>query len=527
MRVQRLTEEQEVAYNAVLSTADEGGRTTTRQVRAVLRHGMEEIGRLTRALERQGLVRFDRQGIQVLKRPDAQASAAPALRYVITSAVSGSPVHARFLRALETYCRHRNARLMVVPIRYRNPTSKLERPEDWFDPKLAPYLTRQRVELCPGLMLMADVPTQPTASRPLSGLTTMSGGASAIFGHTKIALESVATRLHEPAKLAVTTGAVTEARYSESKSGKKGEFHHVYGAVAVESCNGRFHVRHLNANADGGFYDLGERWTDDGPIPQDVKVVTLGDLHGVRADAQVMDATFGAADSLIRTLRPRKIVLHDVIDFQAGSHHNSFFDNFALQSRGERNVTQELVATFQLIDDIAAAAPEAELVVVDSNHHDHFTKWLGDPTRAHDIENALVYHETKVAILRALQAGERHPSPLEFWGRRLLKNGGRITFLKVGESFSVDGVEYGSHGHRGPNGARGSIAAFTKVGAKMVIGHSHTPGIMDGCYQVGTSSLMDMGYNADALSSWMHTHCIHYRNGKRALVNIIDGKWRC
>lgn len=482
-----------------------------------------------RELARAGHVRFDRHGIQLLKRstePVGAALAPSTKRYVVTSAVSGSPAHLPFLKALERFCERMKATLMVVPIRYRNPTSPMEHSEDWFDPRLRPYITRNRVELCPTMVVMGDIATQPTASRPLSGLTTLSGTRSAIFGHTKIALESLATRMGEQAKLVMTTGACTQPRYSDSKSGKKGEFHHVFGAVVVEADGHRFHTRHLNANADGSFYDMGFKYEPDRVSEQDIKVLTLGDLHGVRADTAVMDATFFSDSSIVAALRPRKIVLHDVVDFQAASHHNRFFDSFALHARGQTNVKAELVSTFALIDRIALASPWSEIVVVDSNHHDHFLRWLGDPTKAHDTENALVYHETKAAMLRAIMAGDRHPSPLAFWGRELLKTN-RVRFLKPGESLLVDNVEYGSHGHKGPNGARGSIEAFTKVGAKMVIGHSHTPGIRDGCYQVGTSSLLDMGYNSDSLSSWMHTHCIHYRNGKRTLVSIIDGHWRC
>ena len=44
-------------------------------------------------------------------------------RYVITSAQNATPVHIRFFNSLLTYCSHNSARLIVIPYRYKNPTS--------------------------------------------------------------------------------------------------------------------------------------------------------------------------------------------------------------------------------------------------------------------------------------------------------------------------------------------------------------------------------------------------------------------
>ena len=85
--------------------------------------------------------------------------------------------------------------------------------------------------------------------------------------------------------------------------------------------------------------------------------------------------------------------------------------------------------------------------------------------------------------------------------------------------------EVGYHGHFGPGGARGTLKAFTKIGAKSVIAHLHVPGIDKGAYQVGTTSKLKAEY-VKGPHAWLHTHCVIYPNGKRSLINIIDGKWR-
>jgi hypothetical protein len=187
------------------------------------------------------------------------------------------------------------------------------------------------------------------------------------------------------------------------------------------------------------------------------------------------------------------------------------------------DVAAELYKTIELIDRIAEST-KADILVVPSNHDAHFYKWLEDSRNAHDLQNAEVYHETKLELIRG-QIKQQPIDPFEYWARKVMKHFDRVRFLSYGESFQVDGVEYGQHGDKGINGARGSIIGFTKSGSKMVIGHSHTPGIADGVYQCGTSSLLDMGYNK-GLSGWRHTHCIQYSSGKRSLIHIVNGKWR-
>jgi hypothetical protein len=101
----------------------------------------------------------------------------------------------------------------------------------------------------------------------------------------------------------------------------------------------------------------------------------------------------------------------------------------------------------------------------------------------------------------------------------------RVRVLDEDESFRLGGVELGMHGDRGPNGSRGSIRNLRRIGVKSIIGHSHSPGIDEGCYQVGTSTRLRLEYNHGA-SSWLNCHCILHADGKRQLVVIVDGYWR-
>jgi len=455
-------------------------------------------------------------------------------KFVITSAVSDSKADVNFLAALDNYCKHNHAQLLIVPVPYRNPTSNTEHPNRVYDVILSKYFIQKPVELGHKLMLFSNVHIQPTASRPLSSMQSFGGEKSAIFGHPKVAAEFVATRLGKEPKTVLTTGAVTKSRYGDSKAGIKGDFHHVIGALVVEIDEEAFHWRHVYANKDGSFFDVDLKYFADGTVSKILEVattkkdaeiiLTCGDLHAVRADPVALEQTFFAKDSIFHSVRPSVVMIHDGLDFQSASHHNGFFTNMRLHNKGERSVQKELEATCALIDRIAELDPNVQIVIVDSNHPRHMGRWLENLHNAHDYENALIYHKTKTAWIEAILADKEFDA-FAFWAKQLLKHGNQVLFLGKNQSYVRNGIEYAIHGDVGPNGARGSRQAFVNLGNKLVIGHSHTPGITDGVFQVGTTSLKDLGYNR-GFSSWCHTHCITYPNGKRTLVSIINGSWR-
>jgi len=100
-----------------------------------------------------------------------------------------------------------------------------------------------------------------------------------------------------------------------------------------------------------------------------------------------------------------------------------------------------------------------------------------------------------------------------------------VTFLKSEDRLTVLGYELSAHGDRGINGSRGTLLGYSKLGSRYIIGHSHTPGIRDGCMQVGVTARLDHGYNARP-SSWLNTHALIYANGTATLIHVISGQYR-
>jgi len=452
-------------------------------------------------------------------------------RYVVTSAQNATPVQADFFASLLSYCKLNGAELIVIPFRYQNPTSvwtEKSKSYDWWPSEVMPYLLDKRIELNKNLVVLADIKIQPTATRPLSGMDTMTGSQSAILAHPKLELVTVPTPHHKLPKILTTTGACTKRNYTETKAGKKGSFHHTYGACVVEVSGESFHMRQLNAISNGSFMDLNYEYTGAGRKKVDqIEALVCGDTHHEFVDPEVVEATFGK-DGIASFLRPKLVVWHDIWDGYSRNHHHEgeAFINFVKHQAGVDDVEKALDNVFAFVDKYTL--PNSKNVFIPSNHPDVLAKWVKRADWREDPRNAKFLLRTALAMIESAEmglCGAQVIDPFQYWAKKKMKSASQAIFLKRDESFQVKGIELAYHGDRGPNGSRGSIKGFTRIGVKSVIGHSHTPGIMDGVYQTGCNSYLKLEYNSGP-SSWMQSDCIVYKNGKRSLINIVNGQWR-
>lgn len=463
----------------------------------------------------------------------ARVKGAKIARYVITAAQNATPVNERFLESLFSYCKHRGAELIVIPYRYKNPTSwwsQQAQTDDWWAAALVPYLLDRRVDLNPNLVLLADIKTQPTASRPLQGFETMTGEKSAIVGHPKLELVTVPTPQSKMAKIMTTTGAVTKRNYIPGKAGKKGEFHHTFGACVVEVSGGKFHMRQINAVSDGSFIELDHKY--DGAKVTKAKraaALAMGDTHQEFIDPGVVKATWGPG-GIVSVLNPVEIVWHDTHDFYSRNHHHrgEVFTNYVKHHTHRDNVEKALDETFEFIDSVTSGR-DVKNIFVASNHPDAIARWIKETDPRSDPENCVFWARTFQAMCEASKwtnTGAATIDPFAYWALRKLKTASQALFLSRGQSHLVRGIDVSHHGDVGSNGARGSISGFSRVGVKTIIGHGHSPGIRDGAMQLGTNSRLGLEYQRGAPSSWLHTDAVVYDNGKRSLLNIIGDEWR-
>lgn len=453
-----------------------------------------------------------------------------AKRYVITSAQNATPIHKPFFEAIMQYCRHVGAELIVIPFRYKNPTSSWtanNEHDEWWAADLVPHLYDGRFDIGKGLTVLADIKVQPTAVSPLTGLESMTGARSGIIGHPRVELKTIPTPQQSLPKIMSTTGAITVENYTDTKAGKKGEFHHTFGAMVVEVDRDKFHLRHISALQNGSFIDLEVAADKDGVSKAPpAEGLVMGDTHADFVDPAVVAATFTGKDSIVARLNPKRLVWHDLLDFYSCNHHHrgNPFIAVAKHKAGTGSVSGEVARACAFVDKYGAGR---ENIFVPSNHPDALARWIREADWRSDPENAEFYLETALEMVRGAEmyhGGARTIDPFHYWAQKTIK--AKTVYLHRGDSYTIKGIEVGQHFDQGANGARGSIQAFSRIGVRTVGGHSHSPGIREGAHQVGTSTYLDLEYSGGGLSSWLNTHEIIYANGKRTLVNIIKGDWR-
>lgn len=458
-------------------------------------------------------------------------------RFIITSAQNNTFVHSNFLDSLETMADSIDAQIIVGTFSYNlNGFQNLQKGEkDWFDPRIEEYILDEPLQLADGLLWCGELNVLPTATNPLSGLHSYTRSDSGIVPHAKLQLESLPGHKEDGCRMMYTTGSITKRNYIQKKAGQKASFHHVFGALLVEvDKEGDWFVRQLITDEKTGeFYDLTKLYTPTEVIECDdnVEALNWGDIHVEKLDKDVFNASFDdKPHSILNTLRPKYQFVHDVIDFEARNHHNikdPYFRFVAHKNKRDSvkdNVNKVAGFLYYLLRSYS------EVVVVESNHDLAFKKWLKEADYKQDPENAIFYLENQLKVYQELEKGNSSFNVLEYATNKLYPELEHVNFLKVDESFKIcdsesNGIECGSHGHIGNNGGRSSIRSFQVLGSKYNLGHSHSAAIKDGVYYAGVSGKLDMGYNQGG-SSWSQSHIVTYRNGKRSIITIKNGKWR-
>ena len=456
-------------------------------------------------------------------------------RYLITSAQNNTLMHEANWSNLLALKKYYNAELLVGTYTYnKNAFGKLSvkagtkaKPETelWYDERLLPYIEDHNVDLAPGLRWCGRMNTLPTATNPLSGFETYTGRKSGIFPHAKHAMQSVPSGKFEDTKFNYTTGTTTLQNYVQKTAGIKAEHHHTYGALLVEvTAGGNWYVRQLQTDKHGLMQDL-QVSADDGRIRKrsEIASITWGDVHGESIDPTIRELAWGKG-GILDELKPSYQFCHDLIDFGPRNHHNRGDPHFRFKRhvQGKDTVQAEMEFAAELLHQMQRK--KTKTVVVNSNHDNALARWLREADYRTDPANAMFFLECQLECYKAIEDGDQDFMIFE----HVLVSLGipeYVRFLREDESCIIAGIEQGNHGHLGPNGSYGSPRALAKQGRKQNTDHTHTCGILDGVYTGGTMSLLDLLYNKGP-SSWSHSFIVTYRNGKRTIVTIYNGRYR-
>lgn len=445
-------------------------------------------------------------------------------RLVITTAVADSPVHKGFLDALDNYCWTNDAEVIIMPC--ESVTNSFENKTATFDPVFSDpkYLFVQDDTRVNENLSLCSIQVSAKQIKPITGLSRVGQReGSYIFASPKQFLEYVPSGNQRGKNYSIMTpGACTLPKYySEVFVSKRlsyiAEHDHTIGAIIVEIIDEKtFHFRQIQADEDGSFIDFGVKYSPNGDV-LDVPVnVIMGDLHGINHNEENVNALIKE----LAEIEIKRLFVHDIFDAYSISHHvTTIAEKQTRAMNGEDDLGTELSETFSLMLKLQDELEPEELFVVKSNHDEFLDRYLAEGRYVEDAKN----HYLSLLIAPALfESKDVLKTAFEKMGNNIPLN---WNFLSREDSYRIGGVECAAHGDLGVNGARPSLNSLEKVYGDCVVGHSHSPAIQRGVFQVGTLSLLDMGYNRGP-STWMPTSCLLYENGQRQLINIVNGSCR-
>lgn len=446
-------------------------------------------------------------------------------RFVITTAVTDKKVFVPFYESIKRYCEHNDALLLILGCADAANTFSTQR--RWtFDTILKnEYFISKETKLNSNFFI-SNIKLSAKQINPTTGLSRISQkNGSYVFASPKQSLEYVATNSKAdsyPVAL-MTTGAITvpdysTERYMSERTSYIAENDHVMGAIVVEIQDDKiFHFRQIQSNILGEFVDLATRYKPDGT--REIVEVDLysGDWHAGEVDANA----FSALSKLTEDIAIRNFIVGDFFDGKSISHYDwdRPLQRVKKQRKGHTSLKTELEVGGDDLNWLLTRVTDS-VVLVRGNHDDRLENYLLSARYIYDDEN----HYDSLDLAKALLDGKDvleeayriHGNIREFE---------RIVWLKRDDEYMIGDVDVSQHGDIGANGAKGSLKGFEKIASNAIIGHSHTPGILRGIYQVGTMSTLNPSYRKGA-SSWMHTSCLIADDGSRQLINFIEGEYK-
>lgn len=450
-------------------------------------------------------------------------------RFIITTAVSGQALMGPFMESMRNYAKVKKAKLLILPS--HDPAHNLDNEIDWhFDTTLLEEDFVFEETTLNSNLFISGIRVTAKQINPITGLNEISQvHGSFVSASPKQFLEYDTVSANKLPHARMTTGACTLPNYNTSlgnslRTGYLANAQHVMGAVIVEIADENiYHFRQIQADVDGSFCDLGYKYSPT-KVTKEIPVLVMGDYHAGEHDEVTVKAWLEVIDSM----NIEEVVFHDMFNGVSVNPHEE--DDIMLRAERARkglNVLQnELTIAADEFDRILGRKSVKRGIVVKSNHDDMIDRWIRKGKYQKDPVNYEFATKLAANLITASELGIKKDffkTGIEM--NKIPKSFSKLTWLDVNEDYLVGGVHLGAHGDRAGNGARGSIKGLAKSYPRCVIGHSHTPGIFKGAFQVGTTSLLRLGYNRGP-SSWVHCSCLVYKNGQRQLINSINGAWK-
>ena len=446
-------------------------------------------------------------------------------KFIVTTAVTGCELDTAMFKSIKQYCQLNKAELLVLVA--SDPASNLDRGSLG---RIDKRLTNEAIVIedthLNSNIFLSTIKLSAKAIDPIPGLGRLGQrDGSFIFASPKQRLKSSPVSNLKPPHFLMTTGAITvpdytSSNYMSNKTAYIADHDHVKGGLIIEiGDSDEYHFRQFQCDNKGRFIDLGIQY--DGKETKEIipAAFILGDWHA----GSTCPMSKAVWKDISLKLKPKMLVMHDLFDGRSINHHEEGnVDSKAKRAMsGHLNLSDELKLVAEDLKELSSWTDK--IVVVKSNHDEFLKRFLQKGDFRNDPYNY------KAFLQLALEYVDTNKDPLKYGVEEIGKLDSslhsKVQWLARDEDLRVAGIQLGAHGDKGANGSRGGLKSMEFAYGNSVSGHSHSPEIIRGAWQVGTSSLLKLGYNVGP-SSWLNTSCLVYPNGQRQLINAIDGKYR-
>jgi len=435
-------------------------------------------------------------------------------RYFVTAVIAGATVNLPFLTSIHTYCSTFGAQLIILPMR------GIYKKDEIFDEVLNEYLESMHVNVIFNNRLQAfDFRLSPRQINPLTSLARYGKkSTSLIIASPKQQMLTVPTSNVEVSHVLYSTGVLTLPNYKDTRIDVLARQDHVCGGLIVEIENDTdFYIRTVRCDAKGGFYDLDTYYCGNKTYTKPISAFIMGDLHCGFEDLQAIKAW----KDCIRALKPKYVVLHDIIDCASINHHEEGNLYYNLQLPPNlKTLRGELNTVGKFLQNLCTEFSDIQFIITKGNHDMWLDDFLAYGKYAH-IEHK-ENHLLSLNLAKVLLLG-KNPLKEYLTTNFDLKN---TIWLECDESFKLHNIQLGVHGSHGNNGGRASLIALETSYGPGIYGHTHSPGMLRDIMTVGTSTKLRLFYNRKGGSSWLHASAILYSNGARTLIIPNNGRWK-
>lgn len=438
--------------------------------------------------------------------------------YIVTWAQSSTPIHKEFWKNIQAYAKFLNAEIHVILGRYKNPTSIFpDRDKEYWSPEILPYADANRHDIHKYFSILSDIKISPTATYPLSSLEQLTNIKSCVVGHSRVDFQCLPKLEGYKNKLMFSTGALTVENYTDSKAGKKGEFHHTFGFTLIEIKDKEtFFARQITATNKGTFQDVFYS-VENGVVYDSPDAISLvcGDIHC----GETCELVSKQQIKLANKINPKTIVLHDIFNGHSISHHESkdFIKQYDREVTNTNSLENEINGMYKYLDPIVS---KYNVIFPSCNHND----WIDRKIRSNDLTTGTIKNFKLLTELTSVMLeGKAKKGIIAYLLEK--RYGKKIKALGRNDSYSLCSVELSQHGDLAQNSAKGSPISFAKLNTRLIVGHSHTPYRHAGVIYVGTSTNLRQDYNK-GMSSWLNSDAIITANGKIIQIHYLDEKTR-